>query len=81
MNISLTPALEKILQDKVASGLYNSASEVVREALRLLFERDEIQKNRLIELNKEIEKGLADIEAGKISDGKAVLKNLIKRYE
>lgn len=32
MNISLTPTLEKFVQDKVASGLYNSVSEVIREA-------------------------------------------------
>lgn len=80
MNISLTPALEKMLQDKVASGLYNSASEVVREALRLLFDRDELQKNRIAELNREIEKGLADIDAGRVTDGKTVLSNLLKRY-
>ncbi len=34
MNISLTPELEKLVQAKVASGLYNNASEVIREALR-----------------------------------------------
>ncbi len=36
MNVSLTPELEKFIRDRVASGLYNNASEVVREALRLL---------------------------------------------
>ena len=40
MNVSLTPELERLVQEKVSSGLYNSASEVVREALRLLKERD-----------------------------------------
>ena len=40
MNVSLTPELEQLVQDKVASGLYQTASEVVREALRLLKERD-----------------------------------------
>ena len=42
MNISLTPTLEKFVQDKVASGLYNSVSEVVREALRLLASKDAV---------------------------------------
>ena len=51
MNVSLTPALEKMVQDKVASGLYNSASEVIREALRLLSEYDDIQRRRIKELN------------------------------
>jgi hypothetical protein len=40
MNVSLTPKLEEIVRHKVASGLYNNASEVIREALRLLVERD-----------------------------------------
>ncbi len=59
MNVSLTPELEKLVQEKVASGLYNSASEVIRESLRLLHERDRVREIRLEELRKEIHKGLA----------------------
>ena len=44
MNVSLTPELEKLVQDKVASGLYQTASEVVREGLRLLKERDDASR-------------------------------------
>jgi antitoxin ParD1/3/4 len=44
MNVSLTPELERVVHDKVASGLYQTASEVVREALRLLKERDEARE-------------------------------------
>ena len=40
MNVSLTPELERLVNEKVESGLYQTASEVVREALRLLKERD-----------------------------------------
>lgn len=40
MNVSLTPQLEEMIHQKVETGLYNNASEVVREALRLLDERD-----------------------------------------
>jgi putative addiction module CopG family antidote len=40
MNISLTPKLETYIKEKVASGLYNNASEVIREALRVLLERE-----------------------------------------
>lgn len=36
MNVSLTPELEELINQKVRSGLYNSASEVIREGLRLL---------------------------------------------
>ncbi len=49
--------------------------------LRLLFQLDELKKHSITELNEEIEKGLSDIEAGRISDGKTVLINLLKRYE
>ena len=41
MNVSLTPELEALVNDKVRSGLYQTASEVVREALRLLKQRDD----------------------------------------
>lgn len=40
MNISLTPELERYIRRKVATGLYNNASEVIREALRLLVSRE-----------------------------------------
>jgi antitoxin ParD1/3/4 len=41
MNVSLTPELEELVNQKVRSGLYQTASEVVREALRLLKQRDD----------------------------------------
>lgn len=41
MNVSLTPELERLVNEKVDSGLYQTASEVVREALRLMKERDD----------------------------------------
>ncbi len=46
MNVSLTPELEKYVRRKVASGLYNNASEVIREALRVLLERERAPANR-----------------------------------
>jgi antitoxin ParD1/3/4 len=58
MNVSLTPQLEDLVKKKVASGLYGSASEVMREALRLLDERDRLHAMRLEELRGEIQKGL-----------------------
>lgn len=52
MNVNLTPELVKFVQEKVQSGLYNSASEVVREALRLMQERDTLRKCQLEALGK-----------------------------
>ena len=58
MNISLTPQLENLVKKKVESGLYGSASEVIRAALRLLEEQDRIRAMRLEELQAEIKKGI-----------------------
>jgi antitoxin ParD1/3/4 len=57
MNISLTPELEKFIADRVQSGLYQSSSEVVREALRLLQEQQMFKEIKLAELKQEIQKG------------------------
>ena len=64
MKVSLTTELEKFVQDKVASGLYYSASEVIREGLRLLKEQDALKEYRLRELRQEIKKGIEQIERG-----------------
>ena len=54
MNVSLTPELENLVNQKVKSGLYNSASEVIRESLRLLQEQDELKRIHRDELRREI---------------------------
>jgi antitoxin ParD1/3/4 len=58
MNISLTPRLEEMIRAKVASGSYNSASEVVRDALRLLEEEDLARSLKLQRLREDIREGL-----------------------
>lgn len=63
MNVSLTPELEQYVQEKVTSGLYYSASEVIREGLRLLRERDQFQQIRLQDLRQDIQTGLDSGEA------------------
>lgn len=69
MNVSLTPQLEELIKKKVDSGLYGSASEVMREALRLLEERDRIHALRIEELRAEIRKGLESGEATPLNIG------------
>ncbi len=66
MNVSLTPELEAFVYRKVESGRYNSASEVIRESLRLLEEEDWFKERRLLELRAEIEKGLEDSASGRV---------------
>ena len=41
MNVSITPELEQLINEKIKSGMYQTASEVVRDALRLLRQRDD----------------------------------------
>ena len=57
MHVSLTPKLEQLIKEKVDSGLYNNASEVVREALRLLHEHDEVQRLKRERLSKALVEG------------------------
>jgi antitoxin ParD1/3/4 len=81
MNVSLTPELEKLVDEKVASGLYTSASEVVREALRLLAESDRQQALRVHELREHIAKGLASAKAGRLADGPAFGRRLLEKLD
>lgn len=67
MNVSLTPALEKLVQQKVESGLYNNASEVVREALRLMKESEELRHLKLKRLRAALAKGEVDIASGRFT--------------
>jgi antitoxin ParD1/3/4 len=72
MTIYLTPYLEEQVKLKVESGFYNSVSEVIREALRLLDERDYLQKRRLEALRKDIAAGVEQADNGDLIDGKTV---------
>ena len=57
MNVSLTPELEQYVNGKVQSGLYHSASEVIREGLRLLKEKDAVHQRKLEALRRDIQVG------------------------
>ena len=64
MNVSLTPELDRFVAGKVESGRYNSASEVVREALRLLEEHDRARNAQLAAFNHEVGARLASLDRG-----------------
>ena len=64
MNVSLTPELEQYVSAKVESGRYNSASEVVREALRLLEEHEQARALQLAEFNHELGRRLDSLDRG-----------------
>ena len=66
MNINLTPQLEEMVRQKVASGSYNSASEVVREALRLMEREDQVRAAALGQLRRDIQEGIDSGPAGEL---------------
>jgi antitoxin ParD1/3/4 len=69
MNVSLTPELDRYVASKVQTGLYNSASEVLREALRLMQEKDEIRDLQLAEVRLKIQNGLDALANGDFVEG------------
>ena len=81
MNVSLTAELEQLVNEKVASGMYHSASEVIREGLRLLKERDELRRVQMDELRRDIMLGVEQVRAGrgKKYAGGAEVADAIKR--
>ncbi|MGI8670103.1 MAG: type II toxin-antitoxin system ParD family antitoxin [Aridibacter sp.] len=82
MNVSLTKELEEMINQKVQSGLYNSASEVIREGLRLLNEQDLLKQIRIEELRREVQKGVDQVRAGNFNtynSGKELADEIIRR--
>jgi len=67
MNVSLTPELEQLIHAKVETGLYLSASEVVREALRLLEERDKLQAMKFEEVRRAVQVGIEQADRGEVA--------------
>src|ERR1022692_553462 len=81
MNVSLTPELEELVSAKVQSGRYNSASEVVREALRLLEEHDSARAAQLAEFNAELGRRLAALDRGDVVDPAVARARLQRKSE
>ncbi len=73
MNVNLTPELERLVQAKVSSGLYNNQSEVVRESLRQFFMRERAKEDYLDYLRASIAEGLSQAERGDLVDGESAL--------
>ncbi len=71
MNVSLTGKLEKYIASKVASGDYSTNSEVVRDALRALQERDRERKAAVRELRSQIRVGLDQLDRGEFIEMEA----------
>jgi antitoxin ParD1/3/4 len=68
LNVSLTPQLEEFVREKVSSGRYNSASEVVREALRLMDSYEGLRLSALAKLRSDVEAGWQQVGEGKVAE-------------
>jgi antitoxin ParD1/3/4 len=79
LNVSLTPELERFVSGKVESGRYQSASEVIREGLRLLEQQDLSREAALEEVRRKIAVGLAEAERGELFDGEEVFRDLLEK--
>jgi len=77
MNVHLTPELKKLVEQEVASGQYASASEVIREGLRLLVEERRWRE----EIRRKIAEGVAQAKAGQLVDGEEAFERLRKRVD
>jgi antitoxin ParD1/3/4 len=79
LNVSLTPELEKFVESRVESGRYLSASEVVREGLRLLEKRESSRQAALDEVRRKIVVGLEQAERGELFDGEEVFREILEK--
>lgn len=69
INISITPELAAFVRAKVDSGMYTGVSEVIRDGLRLLRERDELNARRRADVQDAIDEGRAQMERGEYVTG------------
>ena len=81
MNVTLPPELEQFINRKIESGQYFCESEVILEGLRLLRDRDELDKMRLETLRKEIAIGIEQADRGELVDGKVVFERLRQKIQ
>ena len=78
MNVSLTPELERFIADQVEAGRYRSESEVVRDALRLLQEKEAEREARLDALRKAVGVGLVELERGEGLNAEDVFADVLR---
>jgi len=79
MNANLGRVLEQFVTELLDSGLYQSQSEVIREGLRLLKEREDLKKLRLDEFRKEVDLGVQQADRGEFVDGPKAFRQIRRR--
>ena len=81
MNVNLGSVFDQFVADLLKTGHYQSQSEILREGLRLLKEREELKQLRLAELRKAIAIGTEEARQGKLIDGEAVFAEIRKKSQ
>lgn len=81
MNVNLGPTFDKFVGKLLASGLYQSQSEILREGLRLLKEREDVKDLRLREFRKELMIGIEQADRGRFIDGEKAFLKIRKKSE
>lgn len=81
VNISITPELDAFLQSRVESGRYQTTSEVVREALRLLEHREKERDEAFLQLRAKLETAAAQAARGELLNGEEVFEELREMLE
>lgn len=76
MNITLKPEEEQLIQEKLKSGKYETAYDVIVEALSLLEERDKLSQEWLEDTRKKVAVGIAQLNKGEGIDGEVVIARL-----
>ncbi len=76
-SVNLGEQLEAFITEAVKNGRYGSRSEVLREGVRLVQERE----NRLEKIKAAVARGIADADAGRVTDAEIVFERLIRKYE
>jgi len=79
LNVSLTPELEEFVRDRVDTGRYQTASEVVREGLRLLELQERDRDAAHAALKAKLKRAAAQSDAGELVDGEEFIDKLIDR--
>lgn len=85
MEITLPPGIQKLVDDRIQSGRYSSAQEVISAALVMMDQEDRLlamdAPQDTVSVQRKIEQGLEDARAGRLVDGEAFFDNLARRHE
>ncbi len=81
MNVNLGPVFDKFVGKLLTSGLYQSQSEILREGLRLLKEREDVKNLRLQEFRKDLAIGIEQADHGNFVDGEKAFQKIRKKSE